>query len=467
MTNRQRRVPDACARRRPGRRLPAALLAATVLLFPWPAAILAQTGDPLRGMIAPEPPSDPAIDKRAQRQARQAELDAIERALLSNTDARSRLETELKELRGDSARLRAQLIAAVEKARDAEARLAAAEERFAASFAEEARISRSLAARREIIGEVLAVLQRLGRKPPPAVLVRADDMLAAIRSAMVLGSLLPELRAEAEALAGDLSRLAEVKAALDGERKTIGAALAALAGERTRIAALIELRQARLADSERQAAEEARRSRDLAGRARSLRDLIQNLESEIGVAADALARARKEAEALAERTRQRLAAAAVKDPKLLEPGKAFAQARGRLPLPADGSLLRAFGEVDGGGEKAQGASFVTASGAMIAAPVDARIAYAGPFRSFGKVLILNAGDGYYVVLAGMDRISVDAGQFVLAGEPVAQMGGISVSAPALTSSADGPVLYMELRKDGQTIDLSPWWPQASKEKVRG
>jgi septal ring factor EnvC (AmiA/AmiB activator) len=197
-----------------------------------------------------------------------------------------------------------------------------------------------------------------------------------------------------------------------------------------------------------------------------VRDLIQNLESEIGVAADALARARKEAEALAERTRQRLAAAAVKDPKLLEPGKAFAQARGRLPLPAEGALLRAFGE-DDGGERAQGASFVTASGAVIAAPVDARIAYAGPFRSFGKVLILNAGDGYYVVLAGMDRINVDAGQFVLAGEPVAQMGGISVSAPALTSSTDGPVLYMELRKDGQTIDPSPWWPQASKEKVRG
>jgi septal ring factor EnvC (AmiA/AmiB activator) len=466
MANRQGRVKVGRGGRRRSRPLLAALLVAVSLPVAGTLTAAAQSGDPLRGMIAPAPPTDPAIDKRAQRQARQAELDAIERALLSNADARSRLEAELKELRGDQARLRAQLIAAVEKARDAELRLAAAEERFAASFVEEERLSRSLAARREIIGEVLAVLQRLGRKPPPAVLVRADDMLVAIRSAMVLGSLLPELRAEAEALAADLARLSEVKAALDSERKAISAALGALAGERTRIAALIELRQARLADSEREASEEAKRSRDLARRARSVRDLIQNLESEIGVAADALARARKEAEALAERTRQRLAAAAVKDPKLLEPGKAFAQARGRLPLPAEGALLRAFGE-DDGGERAQGASFVTASGAVIAAPVDARIAYAGPFRSFGKVLILNAGDGYYVVLAGMDRINVDAGQFVLAGEPVAQMGGISVSAPALTSSTDGPVLYMELRKDGQTIDPSPWWPQASKEKVRG
>ena len=97
--------------------------------------------------------------------------------------------------------------------------------------------------------------------------------------------------------------------------------------------------------------------------------------------------------------------------------------------------------------------------------------YAGPFRNYGQVLILNAGGGYHVVLAGMDRISVNVGQFVLTGEPVAVMGGGSGQRSQATatqaSSPDKPVLYVEFRKDGTPIDPSPWWAASKGEKVRG
>ena len=94
--------------------------------------------------------------------------------------------------------------------------------------------------------------------------------------------------------------------------------------------------------------------------------------------------------------------------------------------------------------------------------------YAGPFRNYGQLLILNAGGGYHVLLAGMERISVDVGQFVLTGEPVAVMGGGAQSAvTAHSGRSSQPVLYVEFRKDGIPVDPGPWWAASEGEKVRG
>jgi septal ring factor EnvC (AmiA/AmiB activator) len=106
------------------------------------------------------------------------------------------------------------------------------------------------------------------------------------------------------------------------------------------------------------------------------------------------------------------------------------------------------------------------AGAQVTAPCDGWVVYAGPFRSYGQLLILNAGGGYHVLLAGMERISVDLGQFVLTGEPVAVMGGGPQSAAAVATGSSQPVLYIEFRKDGSPVDPSPWWASDS-EKVRG
>jgi septal ring factor EnvC (AmiA/AmiB activator) len=83
-------------------------------------------------------------------------------------------------------------------------------------------------------------------------------------------------------------------------------------------------------------------------------------------------------------------------------------------------------------------------------------------------LIINAGSGYYVVLAGMERINVDVGQFVLTGEPIATMGdGSAKTAAAIAIGAAQPVLYVEFRKDGTPIDPGPWWARPEMKKVRG
>ena len=167
------------------------------------------------------------------------------------------------------------------------------------------------------------------------------------------------------------------------------------------------------------------------------------------------------------RTDKRPALSAFRDPGRLAPSAAFASLHGRVPMPVNGVKLRNFGAPDGNGGTEKGLTVATRAGAQVTAPADGWVVYAGPFRTYGQLLILNVGGGYHVLLAGMDRISVDLGQFVLAGEPVATMGTGSHIAAILASGSSQPVLYIEFRKDGTPVDPGPWWVAGEGEKVRG
>jgi septal ring factor EnvC (AmiA/AmiB activator) len=138
-----------------------------------------------------------------------------------------------------------------------------------------------------------------------------------------------------------------------------------------------------------------------------------------------------------------------------------------VPIPVNGVKLKEFGAPDTTGGSEKGISIATRAGAQVTAPADGWVVYAGPFRSYGQLLILNVGGGYHVLLAGMDRISVDLGQFVLTGEPVAVMGNGSHIAAILATGSSQPVLYIEFRKDGVPVDPGPWWAAGEGEKVRG
>jgi septal ring factor EnvC (AmiA/AmiB activator) len=137
-------------------------------------------------------------------------------------------------------------------------------------------------------------------------------------------------------------------------------------------------------------------------------------------------------------------------------------------MPASGTQIKAFGDADGLGGKAQGISLATREGAAVSSPCDGWVVYAGPFRSYGQLLIINAGDGYHVLLAGMERTDVQLGQFVLAGEPVGAMASQKLAnAGPVAVGVSQPVLYIEFRKDGASVDPAPWWAAPNVEKVGG
>lgn len=413
---------------------------------------------PLRGALGDAMPQA-SVDERRKRQQ---ELEAIETAIRDNAAARARLESEIAAIRGDRARLNTELLTTAERMRDVEQRLSAIETRLVSLQQSEAAIRQSLQARRGLIGDVLAALQRMGRKPPPAIFVRPEDILEAVRASIALGAVVPDLRAETETLAKDLGDLVRLKEAIGSERTRIAGEVEGLAKDRVRIAALVEARQSELKKSEQAFGDEARRAADLGKQANTLRDLIQKIESDALAAMRQSDEARRAEEVRSREAQGRLASLAMRDPARLAPKIAFAEARGTLQWPVEGAMRHGFGLVDDTGAPARGQTIEARPGAIVTAPADGWVAFAGPFRSFGRLLILNAGGGYYIVLAGMERITVDPGQFVLAGEPVATMGAGSDGGPDGKSA-----LYVEFRKDGTSIDPGPWWARSDNGKVRG
>lgn len=409
-----------------------------------------------------------AAESEAERDRRAVELERLREALDAAAAQRRVLDEEIARLADDRARLNAALIETTAGIRGLESRAAGLEERLETLEGAQSAIRRSLESRRGVIVEVLAALQRMGRRPPPAVLVRPEDILAAVRTSMLLGAVVPELRAETQALALDLAELIRVRDAIATDRTTLAFELEALARERERLAALVAARQERLLAARADAAAERARADELAGRVDTLEDLIGGLERDIASARETARAAREAVDAATSETRERFARAATLDPARLSPAIPFARTRGSLPLPVAGALVRAFGAPDGYGGTTRGISLSTRAGEIVTSPADGWVAFAGPFRSFGRLLIIDAGDGYYLLLAGMDSINVEVGQFVLAGEPVGAMGATSALSPAAGAvETPEPVLYVEFRKDGGSIDPLPWWQDLQGEKVRG
>ena len=410
----------------------------------------------------------------AELSATQYQLRGVQDTLDSSAQQRRKIEIEIETIRSDHARLASALLETGAKVRDAEARANAIEQKLDLLTGSEEAIRRSLESRRGVIAEVLAALQRMGRKPPPAVLVQPEDMLAAIRTSILLGSVLPEMRTETEALATDLGEMVRLKKSIGEERDGLKLALASLSGEQDRLNALVSARQNAQGDAEKALEAERVRASELGREAASLKDLIARMEGEVASAGRAADEARK---ADAERQRQADAEAAgitakalnpVRDPARLAPAMAFADAKGLLSLPVSGSIRKTFGMEDGIGGTEKGLSIATRPKASVLSPNDGWVAFSGPYRSYGQLLIINAGNGYYIVLAGMERIDVAVGQFVLAGEPIATMGDGSVkTAATLAIGAAEPILYLEFRKDGTAIDPGPWWVKSTNEKARG
>lgn len=340
---------------------------------------------------------------------------------------------------------------------------------------EEQKIRASLAARRDVLAEVLAALQRMGLNPPPAILVKPEDALSSVRSAILLGAVVPELRQQTEILLADLKEQSRVTASIEAERARLTAAVGEQTAEKKRLAMLLEAKQKLEAETQTALAAEKQRSAALAAKAGSLKELIASLEADKARKAADAAKAAEQKAADADKApaqtapaqkapaqkapaQTELAALPVPEANRLTAAAPFSALQGQIALPVTGKIKRRFGASDGNGAVMLGDMVATQSGAIVTAPADGNVLYAGPFRSYGQLLILNAGDGYHVVLAGMSRISVASGQSVLAGEPVGAMGEARVASTSASKNGNAtPELYVEFRKDGKPVDPTPWW----------
>lgn len=386
-------------------------LRASLLLL---AAVLTGAG------ARPGPPA-PAPDRPAGLQDAQAEERRLAGARIAATAVLRGTETE-------AAALSAQVEALAARARDAEARVG----------------QRSAA-----LAPLLPLMRRLALYPAETLLSVPVPQDKALQGLAVLRGLARHLEQEAAALraeataARDAAR--DVAAALDRLR----AAQAVQGGQSADLDRQLESARAGRLHAEDAAAEQARRAATDAARADSLRAALAGMEAE---RARAEGRARDDA-ARAERTRQDAVAAEARrrQQALARPaGPGLTEAAGPLFPPSAGAVVRGWGEPTDAGPSS-GMMVRPPPGARVTAPCGGRIAFAGPFRSYGVLLILDCGGGYHFVLAGFDHLDVAVGMTVQAGEPVGAM-------PAWDPRVAGarPALYIELRRDGRAVNPAPF-----------
>ena len=284
---------------------------------------------------------------------------------------------------------------------------------------------------RQALQNVLGALMAYSRQRPPAIAAHESRAQDAVRAAILLGAIEPELQKRSRTLAKQIDDLTELRADEAAQAKTLAMAEGELSAKKAEIMSMIAQKralQAKLSVESKKFAADAAKA---AAKAQSLRDLV---------AAVARSAVKKAASAMGTKTS-------------FEPEMRFSAYRGKLSPPAAGAFVRRFGQVQAVGDKSQGIFIRTRRRAQVSAPFDGRIEFAGPWRSYGGVTILSVGEGYVIVLAGMSEVFGVVGQEVLAGEPLGEM---------TDRRSPAPELYLELRRNGAPIDPGPWLKLAKK-----
>jgi septal ring factor EnvC (AmiA/AmiB activator) len=388
----------------------------------------------------------------------------------------SELKAELDRLAAERERINARLLETGKLIHQSEAQLSLIESKMDQLAGQEKQLRTTLQDRHGTISGLLAAMQRMGRNPPPVLITRREDALSMVRSAMLLATAFPELRSQAVALAQQLNDLARVMTSIRTEGEKLKAETGRLNDARTRLAALQEAK--RQSQSERQNELESvmKAAAQISRNVEDLSELINKLDKEVAARTDLGSYEKEMAATEQAPSLDTKVAAAVLAPStgsvaMLSPGRIrpdipFVQTKGQLPLPAQGKRVFGFGDKTQYGTQSKGLVVQTRHGGQVVSPCDGWIVYAGDFRTYGKLLIVNAGGGYHVLLAGLSQIDVQFGQFVLTGEAVGVMSSVA-KAPAQAKGQDnGPLLYIEFRKEGRSIDPDPWWSDASR-KVQG
>ena len=385
--------------------------------------------------------------------------DAGEAALLEQEERESAARAEAarqqaEELANEVALMQRQLVELGERVGASENAALGAERELSRLAREEAELLTRLTADRETLLDILAAIQRIVSQTPPAVLAAPDDAAEAARAASLMAEVAPALRERADQISIQLSRLREVRTAIEAEQASLSTTEQALSSQRLELEVLIAERRALEARRRNEAVSFLEAASTAGQRARSIRSLI----SELSRMADVMPslsprRIPPETGVPAPRPRPPRDLVAARVPSAPLETLRFADARGRLRMPATGEIMRTFGDLAEDGTASEGIFIRTRPRAQVVSPFDGRIEFAGPFNTYGGLLILNVGDGYYVVLAGMSVTYASVGQSVLAGEPVGAMSENAQTAPDL---------YLELRRNDDVIDPAPWFRTRSQ-----
>jgi septal ring factor EnvC (AmiA/AmiB activator) len=393
-----------------------------------------------------------AIAARAAEPPPQQQLQQVERTLEEARARQKQLDEQLARAQHERAGIKARLVRAAQTAQAQEDAVDDLEGKLDDLQATERQKTVDLDQRRAELATTLSALARLTRTPPEALIVSPQSVIDTLRSSALLGAIVPELERRADALKRELAELSRIKRQLADEQRRLGVAVAKLDAERQSLDRLLTEKARAEQQAEAEAAAENQRLAKLGDQAKDLQALIDKLAEEERRRTAAEAETRAAAKAEADAARKRLA-----DLPPVQAAPVPPRAGRAAGLPARGRLVVQFGQTTTNGVISKGITIETRPSAEVIAPADGRVVFAGPFRGYGHLLIIEHGDGYHSLLAGFARIDGAVGQWLLAGEPVGQMGA---------DDGQKPLLYVEVRRKGEPINPLPWLT-ASERKVSG
>ncbi len=383
----------------------------------------------------------PAFARQASHPKAQPSASAAQLKDLERKAAESRARADA--LAAQTAKIQKDLAAQRQALTEAAAGVRAGEEALSRLEAEQAALSQSVDGDAALLGtdraklvRLTAGLVRLTRIPPGGLLTGFDAPIDAARAEILLQSALAAIREGAQQAEQELARLNDLSAELQAKRHEGERQAEALKSRQAKLAALVDQRQSLYlqTDSDRRAEEE--RAQKIADEAKDLRDLVARIEAQ-----------QKAEREEAARSKARI--------KVAPPPGHFTAGAG---LPVAGEVKIRFGQNDGLGTTSHGITIIARSGATVTAPSAGTVRFAGPFRGYRQILILEHPGGYLSLIAGMARINAPLGAPIGAGEPVGTMDDRADSRPEL---------YYELRRNGQFVDpQASTLPVAVKGRVR-
>lgn len=335
----------------------------------------------------------------------------------------------------DDARTKADRVAALTTTITAyEKGLAALRDGLRRAAIREQEIEKGYSAKRAQVGRLLGVMSTMQQSEGPLLLLHPAGAVGSARSGMVMGSVTPALEAEAAKMRASLEEIRQLRAVQANAASVLEGGLSSVQAARTALAQAISDRSA----LPKRYLEQPEELRQLVASADTLEGFasgVAALDSDIGA-----------------------------------PMEDFAGAKGTLPMPVMGSVLRRFNEADAAGIRRPGLVIATAPATLVTTPWPATIRYRGPLLDYGNVMILEPAQGYLLVLAGLGTVYGEVGDVLEKGTPVGLMGGTEpaaqefgadfVKAAQNGSGADRTeTLYLELRKGKTPVDPSSWFTQ--------
>ncbi|MTE00446.1 peptidoglycan DD-metalloendopeptidase family protein [Paracoccus sp. YIM 132242] len=361
----------------------------------------------------------------------QAQEPSVSAAVAEAQDAAAQLRAAVAKL-ADALTADDQVVALTEVIRGYEQGLAALREGLRQASAREAELRARFESQRVQLASVLGAMTALQQSPETTMLLHPAGALANARFGMVLADVTPGLRSEAERLQDDLREIATVRDLQAGAAQMLGAGLASVQEARRLLASAVTDRSSlpvRFAD----APAELQKLRDAAQSLDEFAAGVAKVQMDVG-----------------------------------PPLEDFEGARGSLPLPVVGTILRLYDQPDAAGVERPGWVIATPPAALVTTPWPATIRYRGPLLDYGNVMIVEPARGYLLVFAGMSQVFGEVGDVLGAGDPLGLMGGSEASAQEfgaqfVTDAAIGgsagqtESLYLELRKGQETLDPADWF----------